>query len=107
MPRWEHKIRGLRQHLSDDSSTAGVTRAAEGIVSVLKSHGERWRENREKGLSGGFYEHNLDKFDEIVEELQDAGESGECDWFNAVLAGLYDWCDSNSVWIELDGDGWS
>ena len=45
------------------------------------------------------------KCPEILDELDAAAESGRVSWFDASLSRLWDWCDDNSVFVDL-GDSW-
>lgn len=38
--------------------------------------------------------------DELLEELCDAGHEGDMTWFDATWSGIYDWADSERVWID-------
>lgn len=39
-------------------------------------------------------------FDETLEELGDAANADDVEWFDAVWNGVYDWADGQRVWIE-------
>lgn len=45
---------------------------------------------------------DADNFDDeiwwIVDEMSDVDNT---DWFNMVWSGFYDWCDANSVWVDI------
>lgn len=43
-------------------------------------------------------EHNYD-IDDLLDELDDAGASGDTEWWNAVWSGLYDIFDAERVWV--------
>ena len=81
---WRYKV-NFRHLLGEDDSQESMLRAAGGIRKELSS---------------------LPIFSRltsrILDDLQGAAELGNLDWFNASLGRLWDWCDANSVWVELD-----
>ena len=87
--RWRYKIYGLRQHIGDDTSAAGVQKAAGGVAPIL----------REFLVRNPQFVFGLDR---IVDDLEEAGEDGDAQAFNYALAEMYDFCDDNSIWIALD-----
>ena len=107
MKDWKYRIRGLRQHLTEDESPAGVKSAADGIVAVLRKFTDnaivsfRNRTDDEE-MHWRLDEDDIQRLEEIIEEMTDAGDEGDCEWFNGALAGLYDFCDANAIWIECD-----
>jgi hypothetical protein len=40
------------------------------------------------------------EFEYIADELVDAASAEDIDWFNEVWDRLYDWADSNRVWVR-------
>lgn len=44
------------------------------------------------------------EFESIADELVDAAQDRDIDWFNAAWDALYDWADHNRVWIKTRGD---
>lgn len=96
MPQWRKRV-ALKDLLSDDDSDEATRKAAGEFVKRLKRLPE--------------YESDFE-LEQIVSEFEDiasADSAGDdafggrfslCDWFNAVLANLYDWADAERVWIE-------
>lgn len=87
MPNWRKTIR-IKHLLSDDDSAENAREAAGKVAVILK----RQRE----------YNHSEhEEFTDIACSFADLGESsdGTCSDFNDLLAWLYDWADSERVWI--------
>lgn len=49
--------------------------------------------NRCRGMA------NYDDLQGLCEELADVGKSGNVAMFDSVLSAIYDWCDTNQVWV--------
>lgn len=71
----------MNQHLSTDDPITLLTRAQ-------RVGGEFLLEGIEDG-----------ELDILLEELEDAGRDDDVEWFDAVLAAIYDWADYNRVWL--------
>lgn len=41
------------------------------------------------------------KDEELQQITEELGDADDLEWFNMVLAGLYDWADANQVWMGL------
>lgn len=41
-----------------------------------------------------------DDLEQIIEELGDAAEEDDVDWFDLVWSAFYDWADANRVWVN-------
>ena len=81
---WKHKIQ-IRHYLTDDSSQESQILAAAGIKSEIE---KLPKVINEEGL-------------EICEELKEAAEEGDLEWFNNVLNCLWDWLDYESIWVDF------
>lgn len=108
MREWHYRIRGLRQHLTEDESPDGIKKAAGGVADVLQGFVDKAKTNLPTTLQWQLDEYDIEKLEEIIEEMRDAGGIGDCgdmpdlEWFNGVLAGMYDYCDGYNIWIETD-----
>ena len=109
MRDWHYKIRGLRQHLSEDVSDEAIRKSATGVTGVLEAFVQRLKKrlpetNRKKWE---VEDYGIEQLEEIIEEMKDAGglegsSEPDLEWCNNVLAAMWDWCDGYNVWIETD-----
>ena len=93
MTQWRKTIE-LKQFLGEDTSDASARRCAKDVYETLSLEPESETDYR---------------LAEIIDELSDlsresssdayGGRFSLCDWLNAVLNQLYDWADSERVWI--------
>lgn len=93
--RWRKTVR-LKDLLNDDSSDVSTRECASKFAERLKRLPE--------------YQDDFE-LEQIVSEFEDIaidGSTGDdvfggrftlCDWFNKVLSDLYDWADSERIWI--------
>jgi len=38
---------------------------------------------------------------DLLDELKDAGEDNDVEWFDEVLEAIYDWADMSDVWLGI------
>lgn len=86
--RWKHRI-DIKQHLGDDTSPAGVRKAAAGVLAELRKVERHFEDDA--SLTDLMLE-----FGAISEE-----DDADCDDFNGWLDELYDWADGRRVWLGL------
>ena len=80
MNRWKHKV-DVSDVFHDDDLTLGEK--AQTIATRLAR----------------FTGDDDTMLDELLEELCDAGHEGDVRWFDSTWSGIYDWADSERVWI--------
>lgn len=109
MRKWHYKIRGLRQHLSEDESDEAIKQSATGVIDVLEAFVKRLKKRPEaQRMKWEVDDYGISQLEDIIEEMKDAGGIGDCgeepdlEWFNGVLGAMWDWCDGFDVWIETD-----
>lgn len=109
MRKWHYKIRGLRQHLSEDVSPEALRKSATGVTGVLEAFVKRLKKKPEaQRMKWEVEDYGIERLEEIIEEMKDAGGIGDCGeqpdlkWFNGMLGAMWAWCDGYNVWVETD-----
>jgi len=91
MTKWKYSI-DIKQHISDDTSSEAIVKAAKAIVHELEKL-PGWL------IGYGLDEHIYD-FQEIVDCTHDAEDNADLlDHFNYLLNDLYSFADYNRIWM--------
>ena len=80
---WQVKVKGIRPLLTDDNSDENAKETGKKVYQILTSQR---------------YSRYFRDFEDLDEFLYLEG----LDHFNDILDRLYDYCDDNLIWIDLD-----
>lgn len=84
---WEYRVEGFRDAIHSDDSLEGKAKA---IGEAIQCH--RWFK---------LYKRAGDPtLQDTLEELTDAAEADDVDWFDNVLDALYDIADADKAWLS-------
>jgi len=88
MIKWRVKIKGIRTLLTEDDSVDEAKRVGKEIYKILTSN---------------LYKSYFRNFEsQTTRELEEFNQIVDCEDLNGLLNDLYDYCDANLIWIDLD-----